>query len=236
MTTTPAETNDPAKKPAKAAKPPRPKRVLFPGDAIKVDVVDDRVESARVKRVVRIIKLQMTAIVTLVLVLLGGVPFFQPIYHYYALSSSRQTMGLVPLIMPNMTNQAVLSWATNSITEIMTFGFGDYQTHLRDQQMRFTPRGWEKFVSAFDKMKIGEAFRQRQLVLTTVPSNIATITSQGENLKHVYEWHVEMPVIMTYTTNDNVNRHDEAKILLTITRVPSSDNPAGIAIESWVLG
>ena len=165
MSSTPAETNEPAQKPAKpakAAKTAKAKTHPFSSDAIHVDIVDDRVEYARVKRVVRIIKLQTTAIVGLVFVLLGGVPFFQPIYHYYALSSSRQVMGLVPLIMPNMTNQAVLSWATNSITEIMTFGFGDYQAHLREQRALYG-EGLEKFVGAFDRMKIGEAFRQRQL-------------------------------------------------------------------------
>jgi hypothetical protein len=44
-----------------------------------------------------------------------------------------------------------------------------------------------------------------------------------------------MPVIMTYTTNDNVTRHDQASITLTIVRVPASESPAGVAIQSWVL-
>ncbi len=65
-------------------------------------------------------------------------------------------MRLIALTMPNMTNQAILSWATNSITEIMTFGFGDYNSHLSDQQVRFTPEGWTSFVNAFNKMEIGK--------------------------------------------------------------------------------
>jgi hypothetical protein len=149
------------------------------------------------------------------------------------MTSDRKTKQLTPLIVPNMTNQAILSWSTNSITEIMTFGFGDYQAHLREQRGRFTSDGWKAFVDAFDKLGIGQAFRQRQLVLTTVPSNTAVIVWQGNNKKHVYEWKVQLPVIMTYATNDNITRRQEALIMLTIDRVPSSESPTGVAIQTW---
>jgi hypothetical protein len=73
-------------------------------------------------------------------------------------------------------------------------------------------------------------------VLTTVPSDTAVITAQGPNLKNVYEWHIQMPVILTYTTNDNVTRHEKNLIILTITRVPTDQNSAGIAIDEWDVG
>ena len=85
--------------------------------------------------------------------LIAGTPFFQTIYMYYAVD--RPARGPAsPASHANMTNQAILSWATNSITEIMTFGFGDYVPHLRSQQNRFTSEGWAGFVGAFDKMKL----------------------------------------------------------------------------------
>lgn len=229
------ENLDPAKKAKKSTRPSKLQKSKFTffSDAVTADILDDRTEQARMRRIVHIVRMQGVAIFILVMILLGEIAFPHILYNYYALSSDRKVMALVPLIMPNVTNQAVTSWATDGITEIMTFGFGDYQTHLRDQRIRFTSDGWKSFSGTFDKMKIGEAFRQRQLVLTTVPSDIATIESQGPNRDHVYEWHVQMPIIMTYTTNDNVARHDNARISLTIVRVPSSESPAGIAIQGW---
>jgi len=202
-------------------------------DPIDADILDDKTEKARQRRIGRIVYLQTFAIAILAFALLAEMPFSQPIYQYFALTPDHQIMGLIPLYIPNMTKQAILSWATNSVTEIMTFGFGDYQSHLRAQRVRFTPEGWASFSGAFDKMGIGEAFRLRQLVLTTVPSNIGIITSQGENLEHVYEWHLDMPVIMTYTTNNNVTTHERKSISLVIARVPAGQSPAGIAIQSW---
>ena len=223
------------KKPVKKnTKPIR--NLFFAGEVVTADIVDEVVEKARFTRILRIVQAQIIIIVIMAALFLAGVPFFETVYYYYALDTSRQTMRLVPLTMPNMTNQAILSWATNSITEIMTFGFGDYLSHLRSQQSRFTPEGWTSFVEGFDKMKLGQLFKDRQLVLTTVPSDTAVILSQGPNLQHVYEWKVQMPVVMTYATNDNITHRDRAIIGLTISRIPTSDNAEGIAIKTWGLG
>lgn len=211
-------------------------RGFFAGEVINVDVVDEVVEKARIKKVMRLLQMQIVIILGMALFFLLGGSFFQPVYQYYAMDSASHRMRLLALAMPNMTNQAVRSWATNSITEIMTFGFGDYLPHLREQQPRFTKEGWEGFVNAFDKMKIGQLFQERQLVLTTVPSDTAVIVSQGPTPEHGYEWKIQVPVVMTYATNDNVTHRDRALVTLVITRVPTSQDPTGIAIKTWTVG
>jgi len=211
------------------------RNLFFASEAIPVDIVDEVVEKARFRRILRVVQMQIMAIAFMTLFFLGAAPILRTVYLYYAVDTSRHAMRLAELPMPNMTNQAILSWATKSITEIMTFGFGDYLPHLRAQQGRFTPEGWTSFVAAFDKMKLGQAFKDRQLVLTTVPSDTAVILSQGFNPKHVYEWKVEMPVVMTYATNDNITHKDSAIVDLTISRIPTSDNPEGIAIKIWTV-
>ena len=113
-------------------------------------------------------------------------------------------MPLDALNMPNMTNRAILSWTINSVTEIMTFGFGDFNAKLAQQKTALYGRWLDKFRHEFLKQKIGETFKQNQLVLTTVPSNVPVILSQGQNDQGDYQWKVQVPVIMTYATNNNV--------------------------------
>ena len=225
-------------KPVKPPKPVKPKKPRKPGffslDSATEDELDETVEKGKLKRAYRIIHLQLALIVFLAVLLVGAMPFCKTIYQYYAIDANRNVIRLVALPKPNMTNRAVLSWATNSITEILTFGFGDYVPHLRDQQQRFTPDGWKSFVAAFDRSKLGQTFKERQLVLTTVPSDTAIITSQGEDEDtHVYQWKVQMPIVMTYATNDNVTRREKAVVSLTISRVPTNVTPIGVAIKSW---
>lgn len=205
-------------------------------DPVNIDlIVDEEKEIRRYQKLMKWISLQTIVLAILSGVLLLGTPFFMPIYQYYARNTKQEVMKLVPLTAPNMTNRAILSWATTSITEIMTMGFGDYKTKLPEQRFRFTPEGWDAFAMTFDKLKIGEKFQQNQLVLTTVPSNTPVIVQQGPNEQHVYQWRVQMPVIMTYATNNNMSSRERAVVDLTIIRVNPNQNPAGIGIDSWRL-
>ena len=115
----------------------------------------------------------------------------------------------------------------------MTFGFGDIVDQLGKQKSRFTSKGWDSFVTAYRKQRIKETFKENQLVLTTVPSDTAIIVAQGVNEWGVYQWMVQVPVIMTYATNNNVTQAHRGVISITITRVSPQQNPAGIAIRKW---
>ena len=123
-------------------------------------------------RLLRLITIEAVVIAALSGLLIVALPFTQPIFQYYALNPKQEVMRLVPLTMPNMTNQAVLSWATTSVTEIMTIGFGDFEQRLTAQKPRFTPEGWDAFVDAFVRQKIGESFKKNQLVLDHGPFRI----------------------------------------------------------------
>jgi hypothetical protein len=140
---------------------------------------------------------------------------------------------LAPLLLPNLTSRAIISWSATSVTEIMTVGFGDFDRRILHQRARFTKDGWEAFVHGFLNAKIEEAFHHNQLVLTTIPADTPVITAEGENENHVYQWRVQIPVIMTYATNNNVSRPERGVIEITIVRVPYEESSSGIAIDTW---
>jgi intracellular multiplication protein IcmL len=190
---------------------------------------------AKFGRLKKIVAFQTWVIAGLGFLVIITAPFAHPINLYYAINPAKQTMQMAGLTMPNMTNRAVLSWAVNSITEIMTMGFGDMDSKLPKQRVRFTSDGWDAYITAFIRGKIGSKFKENQLVLTTVPSNTPVITAQGVNEYHVYQWMVQMPVIMTYATNNNVTSQKRAIVQLIITRVDSKDSPYGIAIDKWAM-
>ena len=219
-----------------AVKPaPKPQRGIFAEKAFGFDgVANEEIERSHNQRMLKLVFSQTIVIVILTTVLILMTPFTRPIYHYYAVDDATRTpRSMVGLTMPNMTNTAVLSWSVTSVTAIMTVGFGDFEQKLNSQKNRFTPKGWESFVNAFYKQEIGQSFKEHQLVLTTVPSNTPVIVSQGINEDKAYQWEVQLPIVMTYATNNNVTRRDHQIAKLKIVRVPTLQNPAGIAIKDW---
>jgi len=210
------------------------KRSFFSPEKITIDyVANEELEVDRQHRLQTMVLWQSVIIAILAGGLILLAPLSKPIYRYYARDPAGNSVTLSPLIMPNMTNRAVLSWAVTSVTEVMTFGFGDIITQLASQKPRFTPTGWDSFVAAFHRQDILSTFKSNQLVLTTAPSDTAVILAQGKNENGVYQWRVQVPVVMTYATNNNFTRHLPGIITLLIVRVPPDQNPAGIAIRNW---
>src|ERR1700677_4767061 len=118
----------PKKKPAgqekKKSLPPsgsksiRKKPGFFAADPVTMDfVANEEIEDNRNRRLQKMVYVQTLAIIVLAGVLV--LPVLKPIYHYYARDPDDNVMALDPLIMPNMTDHAVISWAVTSVTEIM---------------------------------------------------------------------------------------------------------------------
>ena len=239
MTSAPSQPNAPKAKAAAAvaaakaaaARAPSPFKKLDAQE--EADMRDEKVATGRFRRMKIQVTFQTWLIGALALALVVLLPFAQPVYYYYAMNPDKKLVQMHGLTMSNMTNQAILSWSTTSITEIMTIGFGDLDTKIPKQKIRFTKNGWNSYIKAFINEGIGAAFKQHQLVLTTVPANTPVILWQGINEEGVYEWVVQMPIIMTYATNGDVTAQKRSVVTLTIMRVPVEDNPWGIAISNW---
>ncbi len=207
---------------------------LFSQEDIASDIVEDEADARlRHHRLMALIRAQALAIGILVAILVFGGPIMKPFNRYFTLSPERKKEELTTLYTPNLTNQAILSWAATSVTEVMTIGFGDYDRHIRAQRKRFTAKGWESFQKALKDQRVREEFLARQIVLTTVPADVAVIVNQGPDPENGYQWTVEMPVIMTYVTNNNVSKKSRSVARITIVRVPSSENVGGAAIKKW---
>jgi hypothetical protein len=207
-------------------------------------IADEKDTLRRHRRLLALVGMQSLAIAVMTVVMILSTPVLRPIYiyKYRALAERHKSFeeapppeDLVPLYNPNLTNRALLSWAATSVTEIMTFGFGDFDRQLLSQRVRFTSDGWESFVVAVNKQKLRQEFKARQLILTTVPAEMPVIISQGDDPEYGYRWVVEMPIIMTYATNNNVTKKSRAIIRLTIVRVPGQESVGGVAIKTWDL-
>jgi len=196
---------------------------------------NEKIIAVRCKAIQKRVHIQTYLILTLVVLIFFLLPVLKPIYRYDAMRLNEPSQPLMPLSTANMTDQAILSWAATSITEILTFGFGDFDQRMLAQRSSFTEEGWTSFTKAIRNQDMRTDFKMRQLVLTTVPANIPVIVGKGTDEKGEFSWIVEMPVIMTYTTNNNVASRQKGIVRLTIVRVPPSQNVIGVGIKAWML-
>lgn len=187
------------------------------------------------QRVLGQIRRQAFIIAGLVVFIVVAAPFIRPINIHQAMAPApeKTIQPLIALSEPNLTDQAILSWVATGITEILTFGFGDFDRRIEAQKNRFTSIGWKSFLESLRKQDLREEFKMRQLVLTTVPSNTPVIVAKGIDEDEDEIWTVEMPIVMTYMTNNDVKQVKKNIVRLTLARVPAKENRAGIGIKEW---
>lgn len=185
------------------------------------------------KRLFSLILKQTYVIIALVLTVIVAQPYLRPAHSYYARGEGTKNIPLAPLLEPNMTDKAVLSWVETSITEIMTFGFGDFDRRILSQKHRFTKLGWDSFLDSVRKQNLRSEFKLRQLVLTTAPSDAPVIVSKGIDIDQNYTWTIQMPVVMTYITNNNVRSGRKSVVSVTVARLPATESVRGIGIKKW---
>ncbi|MBI3440762.1 MAG: type IVB secretion system apparatus protein IcmL/DotI [Proteobacteria bacterium] len=152
--------------------------------------------------------------------------------HYFATTADGRIMQLVPLDIPNMGTSALMSWAAQSATEVMTFGFHDYQRRLQQSSRHFTRHGWESFSNALQKSRIMEGVEASQQVVTAQPRSAPILIQEGV-FNGKYRWVIELPLTVTYQSGAS-SRVDNLTIKLVIDRVPSLENPNGVGIEQWI--
>ena len=183
------------------------------------------------RNLVRIVQIQALAIIVLVGVVYHYVNDVVPQDRYFAQTAEGGIMPLVSLDDPNQNMDALLSWSEQAVVDILTFGFNDIDQRFAYSQRYFSPEGWKTFATAMVASQLLSNVKTYQQIITSIPAKPAQILSWGyQNGK--YTWEVYVPVIMT--TRAGKNRSPKVvNVMLKIIKLPTSENPRGMGIDSW---
>lgn len=184
------------------------------------------------RNLVRIAVFEGLAIILLVLSMIVLINVHQPKNIYFATTSDGRTVPMVPLSQPNLSKPALLSWATQAATEVMTFGFNDYRRRLQEASRHFTREGWLSFTQALQNADIVEAVRTNRQAISAAPRSAPVLLSEGV-INGRFQWVVQIPLNIT-TSFGGGSKSDSWNVKLTIVRVPVLESPNGIGIQQWL--
>lgn len=150
---------------------------------------------------------------------------------YYAVNFENKMRYLYGLDNPILNQDALLSWVANAATDIMTFGFADYDARLFASQVYFTPEGWIKFAPAIMESRLLSTVIEKRQIMVAVPLEPPTILTEGV-VKGRYTYQVQVPMLLSVRAG-NAKTSSTITADLEIVRVPTSEMPSGLGINLW---
>lgn len=184
------------------------------------------------RTMLRIAIAEAIIIVLVILVFIVHVNTSRPKNFYFATTADGRIIQLMPLNQANMGTSSLMSWVAQAATEVMTFGYHDYQRRMQQSSRHFTRRGWESFTAALQKSRIIESVETGRQAVTAQPRSAPILLQEGV-FNGKYRWVVDLPLTVNYQGAAGT-RTDNLTIRLVIDRVSSLENPSGVGIEQWI--
>jgi len=198
----------------------------------KLDVIGDP-NTDRVDRLRLIIRYQMMVLIVLALVLVLVVFTKEKHVLYFAAREKTESVLLMPMMTPNHTDQAILSWVGSAASDILNFGFHNFAQRMQENRKYFTDDGWTSFKEAVERTGIPATIVQKQQVITAAPVGAAVIVDMKEDNLRGTEWTVQIPFTVTVLSGKE-SRAQRRILTVVIVRVPPEHNLTGLGIDNWV--
>jgi intracellular multiplication protein IcmL len=151
---------------------------------------------------------------------------------FSAVTPGKQQMELIASTEPNLLAATLIRWASKAAVAAYTFDFVNYQKQIALARPYFTPTGWEDYQASISSLIA--TITQNQLFVNGVVSGTPVISNQGELPGRGYTWRVQIPFLVTYQSAE-ITSKASYMVMITIVRVPTTENPTGIGIDQFVM-
>jgi intracellular multiplication protein IcmL len=172
--------------------------------------------------------------VNVVLAILIFVLYIRPPQHTYFLTDQEGRLTpIVPLLKPVDSLPVVSEWVLRSTVGAYSYDFANYKSQLGEAEANFTSGGWLGFEDSLKKSGDLQAVVDNKYVVSAVATGAPSLVNSGD-VGGIYKWQFQIPMTLTY---ESAAQSSSKTVVATVTvdRVPETDNPRGLGIESIIL-
>lgn len=160
--------------------------------------------------------------------------FFAKEQLFYSTSMNGRYSSLTPLEQPNLSDSAVLQWASEAATAAYSYDFAHYQEEIAKQAKPFfTPQGWSAFTDELERSNILDTVKAKKLIVSAVNIAPPVIVRKGVFFGRTL-WRVSLPLLITFQSPSEF-RQQKYYVMIQIERTSTLDNPRGIGITQFTI-
>lgn len=149
-----------------------------------------------------------------------------------AVTPDGRVFAITPLSLDSpLGPNGVAQWAARVVPSLYKLNFTDYREQLGDLEKIFTKSGYKGYIAAIERMQMVDLIKNNNYLVHAAPREAPQVVKTGE-LNGAKMWEVRAPIIVTF---DNGTNPTTQTLVVTawIVRVPESENPLGLAIQSF---
>ena len=142
----------------------------------------------------------------------------------------QQIIQLRNLDQPVFNVQYVLNWTTNTVRDLYTFGFQNYEMALRNSHQKFTEESWGFFNEQLKKSGLLKAVESKKLMISSGLFKAPVLQQQGV-VNGIYTWKIQVPLLVFYQGPTSSTSH-QLLVTVQVIRTQLNNHTNGLLIES----
>jgi intracellular multiplication protein IcmL len=156
----------------------------------------------------------------------------RPLPTFTAITPDAKRLELSASYEPNLLPTTLTKWARKAAVASYTFDFVNYKQQLELARPFYTINGWNGFENSV--LPLLNTITQNQIIVNGVVLKPPVISNQGDYPGQGYTWRIQIPFLVIYQAAESSTRNNYT-VILSIVRVPTHINPAGIGIDQFIM-
>lgn len=156
----------------------------------------------------------------------------RPLPLFFAVAPNGQRLELTASLEPNLRSDILIRWASKAAVTAYTFDFVNYNKQFGIARPYFTDSGWGDYIRSVSHLISN--ITENKLFVNGVVAGPPVISNQGKLPGKGYVWRIQIPFLVTYQSAEQLQRNNYT-VVVSIVRVPTWINPAGIGIDQFYM-
>lgn len=178
--------------------------------------------------------LALTVALSISLIVAAILLLNQPKPRYFAATPDLRLAPMVPLDQPLLTQDGLLTWASNAITGAMSLNFLEWREKLESIRPHFEDEAFKSFLASLKSSGILEMIQEKRLSASAVTTRAPVIIASGL-VGGRATWKIEFPLIVSYESSQGVESTQKLLATVLVCRASTAKTPRGVVIQQVVL-
>lgn len=158
----------------------------------------------------------------------------RPTPRFFAATPDLRLAPLVPLDKPVLTQQGLLNWVSETVTNAVSLDFLEWRDKLSRIREHFDEDAFKSYLNSLTSSGVLEMIKDKRLSVSAVVTRAPVIIASGV-VGGKMTWRVEFPLVVSYESSQGVESAQKLMATVLIRRSATVTTPRGVVIQQLVL-